>query len=599
MPQSLARARALVTAGEVKGWMEHAEVILKLEAPDALQDPKRMFNGDEFGVPLNQKAKSVLAATGQRQVYQRCADTREQITVYACGNAAGDFVSPRILFPGERLRNVGIGEFPEAEYSATEKGWMNAETFIECLVSLNDFILEKSIPKPVILFIDGHKTHCTLEAAKFCAENNIVLYCLLPHASHLTQPLDVGVFSSMQRSLREEILEFQRRNPNEMPTKYVFPKILRQVWEMDVKSANLREGFKAAGLFPFNGNILHDRIVAREQSVEDLATGNFHVPDSPTQDATVYIPPIPPVEAPSTSSDPLPTFVVPTHPPISLAAAPDVHVIQSTSNSSAASARRYHAATPTRPQALPPTIPSTSSPDPSTSTTPTSTFTPSSVQTTSYLKRKISPAFEDGLKIPDVKPKKMHKALLPNHLSGARFIAHLEAKREEKEMLEREKEERRLKREQRKKEKEEEEIAKQKQKEDREKKRAEKAKNQKEKTQRKTGKKHGKRVQNKTQKSDKKKKVSESSDSEEEGLWEADILYDDSSNYELNENVDATKCPKCGDGDLLESSDPLDIMVGCEECPRWWHLKCTGDPDIEDYVDDLENFPFTCLYCEC
>ena len=80
--------------------------------------------------------------------------------------------------------------------------------------------------------------------------------------------------------------------------------------------------------------------------------------------------------------------------------------------------------------------------------------------------------------------------------------------------------------------------------EEREKKRAEKQlKNKKEKS----VKKQGKRPQ--------KKKQRESSDSEEEDRSHMEIMYDDSSDYELNENVDTTKCPKCGDGDLLDSTN--------------------------------------------
>ena len=55
-------------------------------------------------------------------------------------------------------------------------------------------------------------------------------------------------------------------------------------------------------------------------------------------------------------------------------------------------------------------------------------------------------------------------------------------------------------------------------------------------------------------------------------------------------------CPKCGQGDLPGKA-PNDIMVGCEECLRWWHVKCSGDAGMLDYIDDLSAYPFTCIFC--
>ena len=75
---------------------------------DALNDPKRIFNADESGFPLDGntgKIMSVLARKGAKQVYRIGAGDKTQITLQACFNANGDFMQPFILFPGERLRN--------------------------------------------------------------------------------------------------------------------------------------------------------------------------------------------------------------------------------------------------------------------------------------------------------------------------------------------------------------------------------------------------------------------------------------------------------------------------------------------------------------
>ena len=114
----------------------------------------------------------------------------------AC-NAVGEFVPPVILFPGERLTNVGLSGFEEAVYRMTKSGWMDTESFLAYLYQIVEFAKENDIVFPIILFVDGHSTHMSLTAAEFCRDNQVVHYCLVPNATHLMQPLDVGFFSPM------------------------------------------------------------------------------------------------------------------------------------------------------------------------------------------------------------------------------------------------------------------------------------------------------------------------------------------------------------------------------------------------------------------
>ena len=44
-----------------------------------------------------------------------------------------------------------------------------------------------------ILILDGHYSH-VIEFMDYCETNQIALYCLPPHSTHILQPLDVGLF---------------------------------------------------------------------------------------------------------------------------------------------------------------------------------------------------------------------------------------------------------------------------------------------------------------------------------------------------------------------------------------------------------------------
>jgi hypothetical protein len=56
-----------------------------------------------------------------------------------------------------------------------------------------------------LLLLDGYGSHLTVRFIAFCLDKNIDLVCLLPHTSHLLQPLDIGVFSPLKRALSTEI----------------------------------------------------------------------------------------------------------------------------------------------------------------------------------------------------------------------------------------------------------------------------------------------------------------------------------------------------------------------------------------------------------
>lgn len=57
----------------------------------------------------------------------------------------------------------------------------------------------------VILYVDGHKSHETLEAIELCIEHKIILDLLPPHTTHILQPLDVGYFKPFKAYWNAEL----------------------------------------------------------------------------------------------------------------------------------------------------------------------------------------------------------------------------------------------------------------------------------------------------------------------------------------------------------------------------------------------------------
>jgi hypothetical protein len=70
---------------------------------------------------------------------------------------------------------------------------------------------------PILLVYDGHGSHDTTELCKLAQENNISLFCLLPHTAHKLQPLNVGVFGPFQQAWIDRCDEVVEDTGEEMP----------------------------------------------------------------------------------------------------------------------------------------------------------------------------------------------------------------------------------------------------------------------------------------------------------------------------------------------------------------------------------------------
>ena len=147
-------------------------------------NPRRWYNADESGFPLCLKGGKVLAMKGSSNVYQVTSSDKTQITVLACMSASGCYVPPLIVFAGQRFSYNPLEGCEDAVMGRSENGWMDSELFKTWLSDVFvKHLNEKVVPRPVVLFVDGHSTHLTMEVSDICLENGIVLYCLLEHAA--------------------------------------------------------------------------------------------------------------------------------------------------------------------------------------------------------------------------------------------------------------------------------------------------------------------------------------------------------------------------------------------------------------------------------
>ena len=61
------------------------------------------------------------------------------------------------------------GASGEWEFSVSENGWVKADTFLEIIQDLGNYIKKNNIPTPVVMFYVGATVHLSLAASKLCS----------------------------------------------------------------------------------------------------------------------------------------------------------------------------------------------------------------------------------------------------------------------------------------------------------------------------------------------------------------------------------------------------------------------------------------------
>ena len=147
------------------------------------------------------------------------------------------------------IRNPLDGAVPGAYFGKSQSGWIDSELFYGWIA--NHFARQVKICS-VVLLIDGHKSHINMETARLCKDDAIHLYCLPPHPSHITQPLDVGFFKGLKDSWRRLCQQYISARPGHFVTKQVFASSFKEAWCQAMQPIKLVNAFRAAGIYPLD-----------------------------------------------------------------------------------------------------------------------------------------------------------------------------------------------------------------------------------------------------------------------------------------------------------------------------------------------------------
>jgi hypothetical protein len=128
-----------------------------------------------------------------------------------------------------------------------------------------------------MLVLDGHESHVNVKFDEYCKENDIIPLCLPAHSSHLTQPLDVGLFGPLKRAYGAEISFLARANITHITKDDFFP-AFQAAFETTFVERNVKGGFEGAGLVPFDPAAVISKLDVRVRTPTPPGT-----PDRPPQ----------------------------------------------------------------------------------------------------------------------------------------------------------------------------------------------------------------------------------------------------------------------------------------------------------------------------
>lgn len=156
-------------------------------------EPQMIYNVDETGITTVQETEKNIAPKGQKRVGSVTSWERgKTVTVICAMSASGSFIPPLFIFPRQRHSSQLEKDGPlGAVYTCSHNGWTNEKIFI---LWLRHFIkhTKPTAETPILLVLDNHNSHTTLEAWELAKENHVIMLSIPPHSSHRLQPLDVA-----------------------------------------------------------------------------------------------------------------------------------------------------------------------------------------------------------------------------------------------------------------------------------------------------------------------------------------------------------------------------------------------------------------------
>lgn len=291
--QHLVKSRSTIRETSIRGWFQEINTyFLENNLMEIIKDPKRVYNCDETAFLLAPKENCVLVAKGEKTVYNVTNnDDKECLTTLITVNAVGDNLPPMVVYKYKRIPFSLARKMPKGwGMGCSDSGWMNGEIFFEYIANVFlPYLRQNQAEFPVVLFLDGHVSYLSLALSEFCKEYQIILIALYPNATHLLQPLDVGVFRPLKVEWKKAVHSWKIENDGRKLRKEDFAPLLARILPTAANQATIQNAFRVCGIYPFSADAVnYSKLIKNPETIVSTSIPKIDIEIRPTNFLEIF-----------------------------------------------------------------------------------------------------------------------------------------------------------------------------------------------------------------------------------------------------------------------------------------------------------------------
>jgi DDE superfamily endonuclease len=227
-----------------------------------------------------------VTSSCSKRSYLASDNNRELVTSIEAISAGGIVIEEMLILPGkihmERFYRDLQGE---VLVGLSESGYSNDELAFEYIHHFDRQTRKYQQGAHRILLCDGYKSHLTREILEFCEHQQIHIFALPPHTSHILQPLNVVLFQPFKHFHAKAVDNVTRTGCSHFD-KLEFLATITSIRKETFKRNSILSAFRECGLVPYNPQI----VLQKEQEYQPLLP-----PRPPTPPKSLDLPPTTPL----------------------------------------------------------------------------------------------------------------------------------------------------------------------------------------------------------------------------------------------------------------------------------------------------------------
>ncbi len=234
-----------------------------------------MWNMDETGFKIGYgKTQWVVTNNASKVLVMPDPDNREYITSAESINGIGHAIPAFLILQGKHTLHKWAlhNNLSDETFLATsDSRYSNDGLAMDWLRHFNKHNGKCQVGLYRLLIMDGYGSHLTYEFWSCAKKHNIILFCLSPHSTHLTQPLDIGYFQ-LFKHYHTQAIDCIVQLGDVWFRKLQFLAEFQTMRERTFTEAIICSVWKKTGLIPFNLEMVLSKIWETENMYTSRST---------------------------------------------------------------------------------------------------------------------------------------------------------------------------------------------------------------------------------------------------------------------------------------------------------------------------------------